>query len=486
MVEELKLYDFQVPVVDAVRRARRRKINGRKQNVLLQAPTGFGKTACFTYMVGRSYQRGRSVFIIAHLIELVDQIAERLERYGIPFSYIASGYPSGDEIIKVCSIGTLLNQLDYYAPPTWAIEDECHHAAANKWQTVREWASNTSFLGASATPRRLDNKPLNLSYDEMVCAQQRKELIALGQLVQPILYYPPNNLDFSSCRRSDNGELNLADQALELEKNKITGNAVDEYSRICPGEQFVVFAPTLEYSQEVADAFTAAGYPTKVISSKLNKYERRDMIKAYENKNLTGLVNVNLITEGVDIPGISCIIWLRHTESQVIWDQGNGRAMRAIFGSDKVCCWIIDHVGNCLNPDWGGPPDCDREYSLIHVPKPKKKKGTSTTTLKRCKACNAMQEGGTTCEQCGTVFETKEREIIQVAGQLVMAIGDDERLAMLMKKEALKKKVKDSMRYCKTEKDLMELAQELGIPDPPKWARAMQIRRVMAKKAVKV
>ena len=471
MVEELILRPFQVPVVDEVREARR-----THQNVLLQAPTGFGKTACFTYMVARSYLRGDTVHVHVHLIELLEQIAKRFDRYGIPYDYIASGsgYPGGDERVKLVMTSSLVRRLDQYDPPDWAIEDECHHVESNTRQKIREWAPNTRFLGCTATAVRLDNKPLNRSYSHMVCGPQRKELQAVGQLVPCVLYYPPNDIDFSKCRKDRNGEPILEDQATALDEADIMGDVIEHYKRICYGVQFIVFAPTLDYSDIVAEQFNAAGIPTAVISSELNKHERKAIFTGYESGSIWGLVNVNLMTEGVDVAGCGCIIWLRRTESETIYDQGNGRAMRADEENDKVCCWIIDHVGNSFKH---GAPDCDRFYSLDAEIKIKKKKGDSVIAMKRCEVCFCCWDTpGNECPQCGTVLKVKEREIITVDGQLVM-LADEAIMQKLMLREQRKKKLNIGLARCKRLSDFEALGIEMGYDDPKGWAWSQWMRR---------
>lgn len=480
MPEQIILRPLQAPLIDKLREVRR-----IYQNVLFQAPTGFGKTHCFTYMAGRSYEIGDSVWIVVHLVELLEQVAARFDRFGVPYSYIASGYPSGDEFIKLCTIDTLIREMYNYPPPVWGTEDECHLVAANKYQKVREYTPHTRWVGTSGTPKRTDNKPLGHSYDYLLPGPQRKELQAVGDLVPCVLYYPPNDLDFSKCRKNENGEANLSDQAKELADKKIVGDVVKEYMRICPGVQFVVFAPTLDYCDIVAEAFTAAGIPTSVISSKLTKHQRRDVLTGYETGSIQGLVNVNLITSGVDVPNCGCIIWLRHTESEIIWDQGNGRAMRGHVPG-KTCCYIIDHVGNCYTHGteesfW---PDCNRYYTLDPQVKKKKTKGPKACPLKRCEACAAMWEGGDTCPQCGWVQVPKEREIITVDGQLIM-LTDDVYQQEKMLKVQLKRKLHMGLGRCRSPADFKQLAEEMGYPDPEGWAWAQWARR-NKKRAVEI
>jgi len=455
-VPEPILYDYQEEHLGAVRIARR-----QHQNVVFVAPTGYGKTHCFLFMTYRAYHRGHVVHIQSHLREILEQVSKRLSRFSIPHDWIASGKPDGDHTVKLCMVQTAARRMEGLRPPHLRIEDECHHARASQWQLLRNWSPLTKNLGCTATPQRPDGKGLDLSYGCMVPSMQIKELIEINQkdpsrgLVQPVVFAPPNELDLSDVGSSD-GEYNLTKAGLALDKAKITGEAVAEYSRLCPGARAIVFDATIKRAKETAERFTAAGYKASHIDGNMDEWQRRAIFQGFENGSIQVLTSVNMFLEGVDVPGVEAVIWLRPTKSLVIWCQGNGRGMRAAPGKRLV--YILDHVGNTYRH---GLPDMDREWYLQGRPKGKKRENLGERLI-RCLFCHAQFEPGpSACPQCFTPVPVKERKIIQVAGQLVLAV-DEERITKLMQREQIKQKIADSLYKCHSEKDCIALALELG------------------------
>ena len=474
MAEELILRPFQEPWVEEVRYARR-----RFRNVCGQAPTGFGKTTCFTYMLGRSYERGHSAFVITHLNIILEQISERLTKYGVPHDFVASGYPRGHELIKLCVVDTLNNRLDEVEPPAWAVEDECHLAVSNKWQNVRRAFPETRFFGTTATTHRLDRKPLSLGYQYLVPGPQPQTLIEAGQLVPSIIFAPPNELDLTGIN-VDSAEKEVLEA---LRKTRIFGSAVREYKNRCPGALAVVFNHSLEAAHDTVEAFQKEGIPAAVIDGTMSAKQRQHMINAYESRSILVLCTVNLLLVGVDIPGIELIIWLRPTQSEVVWIQGNGRGMRAFPGKHYLL--IHDHVGNVFRH---GKPEMDRFWTLDRQSAARKKQLKAiqeeiSATIKRCDACSAVFFTGRICPQCGTEVAVKEREILTVDGQLVI-LADNEKLQQLMLKEKRKEKIRLGLGRARKLRDFEQLAEELGYSK--EWAKNAFLRRQAKKNEVKL
>lgn len=475
MAEELILKPFQEPWIEEVREARR-----RYKNVCAQAPTGFGKTTCFTYMLGRSYQRGHRALVITHLNIILEQISERLNKYGVPHDFVASGYPRGHELIKLCVVDTLNNRLDEVEPPNWAVEDECHLAVSPKWKRVRKAFPNTRFLGTTATTHRLDQQPLSLGYDCLVPGPQPAELIAAGQLVPSIIFAPPNDLDLTGISSVDSAEKEVQEA---LRKSRIFGKAAREYKERCPGARAVVFNHNLEAAAETVEEFQKEGFTAAVIDGSMNSKQRKHLIQAFESGSINVLCTVNLLLVGVDIPGIEVIIWLRPTSSEVVWIQGNGRGMRAADGKSYLL--IHDHVGNVFKH---GKPEMDRHWTLDRQRSARKKEAKAIeeevkATVKRCEACSAVFFTGRICPQCGTEVSVKEREIITVDGQLVI-LADNEKLQQLLMKEKRKEKIRIGLGRAKRLIDFQVLAQELGYS--PEWAMQAFLRRKAKMNRVKL
>lgn len=453
-MKRVKPYDWQMPYIEQVRLAMR-----EFDRVLFQAPTGFGKTMSFTYMFQRTQELERSGWVVFHLREIGKQVAKRFKAFGIKFDWIASGMPEGDNPIKLVMAQTVVHRLQSQRQPDWIVEDECHHATASTWGKIRDWATGSQVLGCTATPARADGKPLALRFDHMVHGPQRKYLIEVGQLARPIVYYPENKLDLKGIKKGSDGDFEKKETSLRLEQAKITGDLVEHYSRICPGAKAIVFDITVADAIETAAAFRAAGYRFKHIDGSMSDDEREIILREYETGSLEGLVNVNLFLEGVDIPDIRCVIWRRPTQSENVWSQGNGRGMRACEG--KTFVYILDHVGNIYRH---GAPHADRYYDLIAPPAKRQRETEEGEAggLVRCKKCHHVFEPGPEhCPECGAAIEKKERQIIEVAGQLVL-LTDEKAIQEAMIREKQKRFVSENIYKCRKRQDFIDLALEAG------------------------
>jgi superfamily II DNA or RNA helicase len=143
--------------------------------------------------------------------------------------------------------------------------------------------------------------------------------------------------------------------------------------------------------------------------------EREDTLEKFRNGEILVLTNVQLLVEGVDIPGIEVLQWLRPTQSLIVWMQGNGRGFRPSEGKDKLT--ILDHVNN-----WSrhGMPDTQREWSLDGRPKQKRgERDSQDLGIQSCGHClHVFRSGVSVCPRCGKEVELKERKIEQVDGLL--------------------------------------------------------------------
>lgn len=448
---------IKVPILDAKGNA----IGERYANPLLQAATGWGKTHGFTFMAYHSHHKGNSCWIAAHLKEILESVAARFTYFGIPFSWIASGKPEGDHPTKLVMVQTAKARLEKLAKPRWGMDDEAHRIMAESRLIFRSWSPETRWYGATATPLRGDGRGLCDAYDYMVKTLQIKELIAHNQLddtkglVQPITFIPDQKVDFSDLRSNSNGDFDKDEVKLRLEKAKVTGDLVDTYKTHCPGAQAIVFDVDVASAKDTASAFSAAGIPASAIDGSMDEYRRRSLYQGFVNGSIKVLVNVNLFLEGVDIPGVQAVFWRRPTDSLIIWMQGNGRGMRPAPG--KKCVLIFDHVGNYYRH---GLPDWDRDWDLTGRVKGTRKEAVGKAVT-RCERCHRGFDPAPVCPHCGWLVPVKKRELIEVAGQLVMAV-DDERLQKLIMREQEKRHIKKQLRKCFSLEDCISLAAELG------------------------
>jgi superfamily II DNA or RNA helicase len=148
--------------------------------------------------------------------------------------------------------------------------------------------------------------------------------------------------------------------------------------------------------------YKSAGINAYAITSEENFNYRKTVIEKFKSGEIKIITAVNLLVEGVDIPEIECVQWLRPTKSLIVYMQGNGRGLRTVANKTKLI--ILDHVGNVRR--FGMP--CDhREWSLTEKQK-EKTKSTTELEITTCKECFFVYNA----TECGTEKIKKERVVI--------------------------------------------------------------------------
>jgi DNA repair protein RadD len=403
-----QLRDYQQEGVNEIRAQFARGIN----RVCFQLPTGGGKTITFAYIIAAAVAKGSRVLIIVHRIELIEQIAATLARFGVPYGIIAAGCPATpDAPVQVASVQTLANRDvgDF----NFVVVDEAHHAVAASWRTVLDALPKAKVLGVTATAERLDGKGLNDIFDALVIGPTMQWLIDNDYLAPYVAYGPKKAPDLRRVKVTA-GDYNTAALADAMSDRVIIRSAVDEYSRICDGAPAIVFAVTVEHSKLVAKAFSEAGYRAAHVDGTTPRDERKDLIASLAAGRIQVLANCQLFDEGLDVPGVVAAILLRPTMSVARYLQMVGRALRP----GKLRAFILDHAG-CIAAH--GLPDDPREWSLEG--RLKEERDRYRDRSKQCESCGAFSPfTATHCVECGSAFPTREKEPvnkIDIASTLV-------------------------------------------------------------------
>jgi superfamily II DNA or RNA helicase len=274
---------------------------------------------------------------------LVDQTCRTLRDFGVDHGVIAAGRtPDRSLAVQVASVQTYVRRLDSFKPAL-IIADEAHHATAGSWRKVISHHSQARVLGVTATPQRLDGRGLKDVFDDLIRGPEVADLIDGGHLAPPVYFAPPIVADLShiSIRGGDFAQEELA---AEMDKPMITGDAVEHYSRICPGAPAVAFCCSVRHAQHVADQFNAAGRKAATIDGTMDREARREVVRALGDGRLDVLTSCEIINEGFDLPLVAAAILLRPTKSLGLHLQQIGRVLRPAPGKTRAI--ILDHVGN--------------------------------------------------------------------------------------------------------------------------------------------
>jgi superfamily II DNA or RNA helicase len=343
--ERLILRSYQERLHRDVRQAFR---DGHRR-VLLQAPTGSGKTVTFAHIGALAQQRGHCVLVVVHRRELVDQVAATFAQFGVEAGIIARGYPESDPAaaVKIALIDTLKLRVaagQHLAAYDLVVVDEAHHATAAKWfATVPNVIKPNGFiLGCSATPRRLDGAPLSGCYDSLVVGPEYHELYSAGALVRAVTYAPKSRLDLTQVA-TRGGDYVAEETAKLMADRSIVGDVVGHYRRLVGRRPAIAYCCTIQHSKLVAEQLREAGYNALHVDGRTNDETRRMAIAGLANGGFDVLTNVNLFAEGVDVPVLYAVLLLRPTKSLTLYRQMCGRAVRMAPG--KTGAVIVDHAG---------------------------------------------------------------------------------------------------------------------------------------------
>lgn len=448
----MKLRPYQVELIDKTREALR--LNRR---VLMQAPTGAGKTAITVFMMQRASEQGKRSMFLVHQNELLDQTSRALWRQKLEHGMIASGKRKSLLPAQVASVQTLVRRTDMYDEPDLIIIDECHRSAASTYQKILDAYPNALVIGLTATPQRTDGKGLKETYNAMVQGPTIRQLIDAGYLCDYEIFAPPSTLDLSEVK-TKMGDFDRKQLEQEVDKPTITGDAVATYKKHVNGKRAAVMCISIRHAEHVRDSYLAAGVPAEMLEGKMTNKERAAVIARLESGATLVVTAVNLLIEGLDVPGIEVVQWLRPTQSLIVFMQGNGRGFRVADGKDKLV--ILDQVGNYKRH---GLPDDDRDWSLDGRKKGKRKAADdeADVSIQQCKHCfHVFRAGVSVCPSCGKEVELRKKAEIEVVE------GELERIDV----DALRKQARQEQGQARDLVDLVALGKRRGMNNPAAWA----------------
>jgi DNA repair protein RadD len=392
---------------------------------LVVAPCGFGKTVLFSAMAESAEKRGKRVLIICHRIELVDQIVATLSAFGVTPEIIAAGYTrsagrvrASNRTVAVASVQTLMRRLDSYAPPTLIIIDECHHAISPTWSGIIRRYHGAKTLGVTASPIRLDGRGLAPMFDTMLTGPSVRELTDEGLLAKTRIFAPPT-VDTSGLHVRA-GDYRPEEAEALLDVPSITGDAFAHYRQHASGKPALIFCTSVAHAHHVAERFRKEGASAVALDGTTDRNVRRMAVQDFRENKLQVISQCEIATEGWDLPGVHCGIYLRPTQSLALWIQMTGRCSRLAPG--KTHAILLDHVGNCQRL---GMPDDERSWVLSADKEKRKKK--SAPSVRVCVKCFAASPArAIVCVECGHVFEVKPRsEVEERDGELVELTAEE-------------------------------------------------------------
>ena len=377
----------------------------------------------------RTTKNNKRVMFLIHRKEVLDQAIETFKNQGVNPDLLTAGM-----------VQTLTRRVDKLPIPNVILVDEAHHALAKSYQRILNQFPKAIILLFTATPHRTGRTQLDQIADDIIVGQSIHELTEKGFLAPFRYFQPPGDFDSSLLKRGSTGDF-TNDSMQQAMSTKIFGHIVKQYKRIANGMQAVVYTYSIDSAIKIAAEFNSEGISAVEVDGTTPKEKRTVAVRKFREQEIKILVNVNLFTEGVDLPNVDCVIMARPTASLALYLQFSMRCLNPRPGKTAI---IIDHANNFKT---FGYPDDDRDWKqAIKSGKQKSKTlltdpGLAIVTCDYCFAvvkANEVKDGK--CPICGKPIKVHEAKPVSDV-DLVEATKERQRLIKEIVKNNLLKEV---------------------------------------------
>ena len=289
MTKETILRDYQLEMLDRLHLAWE-----KHQSVMVQMPTGVGKTILLAEVIREEFKINKfkiqnssavasgGVLVVAHRIELIDQISRTLDKFGIEHGLIVSGKPVDEtKQVQVASIQTLSlriknEEIRIKNGFSLIIIDEAHHALAKTYKMLWDRWPEARFLGLTATPCRMNHAGFVDLFRKILVSWPIQEFIDKGWL---------SDFEYNT------------------------------YKQYVDGKKGIVYAIDREHARHITKYYQEHGVSCCWIEAKTPAAEREKLIEDYRADKIKVCVNVDILGEGVDFPEVEFIQLARPTLS---------------------------------------------------------------------------------------------------------------------------------------------------------------------------
>ncbi len=345
---QLQLRPYQAQSVYLLNRA----INAGA-HPLCVLPTGAGKSLVLAELLK---QRDERVLVLSHVAELLEQDAAALRNLApeLTQSFYSAKLKEkklGTQVVFGSVQSVYRNLDDFHYPRRLVLIDEAHlcpRKSEAMYAQVFEHFSAATRVGFTATPMRLDSGSLvegeGAWFDTVAHQVEAAELIEQGYLLPLTGIITEQQADLDGVAKRG-GEF-VAEEAQEAVMRTLSlSDAVAQACQLArKRKSWLVFAAGIKHANEIINELRAQRINAEMILGETESEQRSERIERFRNGEIRALVNVGVLTTGFDAPALDCIISMRPTMSQVLWQQILGRGMRLAVGKEN--CLLLDFVGN--------------------------------------------------------------------------------------------------------------------------------------------
>ena len=347
------------------------RINGNKKGLVISA-TGTGKTYLAAMDIKQFFIKSNAknklfeindkksktsnikFLFIAHREELLENainvFSKILKIDKNEFGRIYGGLKEIDKNIIFASIQSLRNCYNEFKPSffDYVIVDEFHHSMSDSYLKTLSYFNSKFLLGLTATPKRMDGKDILSLCDYNVVDEIGIKEALEEDLIVPFHYFGVNDymINYDNIPYK-NGKYNEKILLENLLLNTRTDYIVEKINKFgFDGDELsaVAFCQNIEHAFFMKEEFSKKGYKSAVITANTSSNERSEILEKFKNKKIEILCVVDILNEGIDIPTINLLLFLRPTMSSTIFIQQIGRGLRKAKNKDFVT--IIDFIGN--------------------------------------------------------------------------------------------------------------------------------------------
>ena len=402
----VELHNYQKDLLHRVQDA---LDNDPKARVMMQLPTGGGKTEIAGELLRRQLVNGRKAVWVTHRRELTEQtcnrllganVSARVEKAWKIDDPDAPAMPGGVVILMAQTLGNRAkkgNVWGRYGPNDLMVVDEAHHTPAAGWErSMKQWPDQV--VGMTATPWRLTKtEGFDHLFGKLICGPQVTDLQSDGYLCNAKVLAPPHEQRILGGKPDRYGE--FTQDGIELANSDrpdvMTARAFKFWQQHAGDrKKTIVYAVSVNHARNLKGLFDEEGVRTGlVLGAPQPQAERNRAIEEFKNGSLEVLINVVVVTEGFDVPEASCIVITRPTLSLALFMQMVGRGLRSKDGGGD--CLILDLADNTKEHEF---PETRREWKL----EPRGNQPSGEAPVVWCRKCYGESYAASHyCDHCG-------------------------------------------------------------------------------------
>lgn len=415
----------------------------------------------FSEIARRTTLKKNRVLFLVHRREILDQTITTFKKQKVDLNLTTLGM-----------VQTLTRHIENIPEPRLIIVDEGHRALAKSYQRILNKFPKAIVLLFTATPHRTGRMQLDQIADDIIVGQSIHELTDKGFLAPFRYFQPPNDFDSKLLKRGSTGDF-TNESMQEAMSTRIFGHIVKQYKRIASGMQAVVYTYSIDSAHKIAAEFNEAGITARSVNGKTPQDMRDHIVRMFRDQRIKILVNVNLFTEGVDLPNVDCVIMARPTASLSLYLQFSMRCLNPRPGKTAI---IIDHANNFKT---FGYPDDDRDWKQAIKSGKQKSKSLLTDpglAIVTCDYCFAVVKASEVkdgkCPICGKPIKVHEAKPVSDV-DLVEATKERQRLIKeIVKNNLLKEVANKTVSELKSLSELQAYARLHGYKPGWSWYQA--------------